>query len=195
MTENKSKKQYLECGKAVSTHGIKGNLRVESWCDSPSVLASIKTLYTKKSDSYTPHKVLKASVQKNMVLVNLEDVDTLEKAIVMKGTVFFAHRDELSKLLDNGGMFIADLLGLPVIDSETGFIYGTLSDVNNIGVHDIYVIKRPDEWGEIQPEAMIPAVKEFVVKIDTDSGIYIKPIEGFFEPLTLPSEKSEDKNS
>lgn len=193
MAQNKIKQQYLECGRAVSTHGVSGNLRVECWCDSASVLASLKTLYTKKADLYIPHKVIKSSVQKQMVLVNLSDVNTLEGAIAMKGTVLYADRNELSELLNAGDIFIADLIGLSVIDIDTGFVYGVLSDVKDIGVHDLYIISRPIEYKDIQPEAMIPAVEEFVKKIDMDEGIFIRPIDGFFEKL--PGESLPDGGS
>ena len=41
-------KQYLEVGKIVGTHGIKGEVRVEPWCDSPAFLSKFKTLYLKR---------------------------------------------------------------------------------------------------------------------------------------------------
>ena len=180
---NDKKQKYLECGKAASTHGVKGTVRAECWCDSPAVLASIKTIYTKKNDAYIPHKVLKASVQKQMVLLTIEDIDTLEKAISMKNTVLFADRDDLASILGKDTFFISDIIGLPVIDDDSGFVYGKLAHVQHIGLNDIYTIARPSEFREIQPEAMIPAVPEFVKKIDAENGIFIKPIEGFFEPL------------
>jgi 16S rRNA processing protein RimM len=188
------KEQYLECGKAVSTHGVKGTLRAECWCDSPAVLASIKTIYTKKNGAYIAHKAEKASVQKQMVLLTLDDIDTLEKAIAMKGTVLYADRDDLKAILGKDAFFISDIIGLPVIDVNSGFVYGKLTNVQHIGAHDIYTIARPAEFREIQPEAMIPAVPEFVKKIDIDSGIFIKPIEGFFEPLTPPDSDGGEKD-
>lgn len=180
MSLKQSKQPFLECGRAVSTHGVRGTLRVECWCDSPSVLAALKTVYRRKNGEFFPYKVEKASVQKQMVLLTLEGVDTLEQAIALKGAVFFAAREELSELTD--GVFIADLIGLPVIDADSGFVYGTLADVTSIGIHDVYTVRRPDEFREIQPEALLPAVAEYIKKVDTESGIYIRPIEGFFEP-------------
>ena len=72
-------------------------------------------------------------------------------------------------------MFIADLLGLPVIDAETGKEYGRLQDVMNRGASDIYVVDTP------AGERMMPAVKEFVKSIDIEKGIFVVPIEGMFD--------------
>ena len=73
-----AKQQYLECGKAVSTHGVRGTLRLESWCDTPETLARLRTLYRKTAAGFVPMKVRAASVQKNMVLVSFEELTTLE---------------------------------------------------------------------------------------------------------------------
>ena len=43
--------QYLEIGKVVSTHGLRGELRVDPWCDSPQFLCQFKTLYLKKGET------------------------------------------------------------------------------------------------------------------------------------------------
>ena len=44
-------KQFLEAGKIVGTHGVRGDLKVQSWCDSPEVLCDFDTLYL---DDKTP---------------------------------------------------------------------------------------------------------------------------------------------
>ena len=172
------KQKYLECGKAVSTHGVRGTLRLESYCDTPEKLARLRTLYRKDaSGEYIPMKVRAASVQKNMVLCTLEDIPTLDAAIPFKGTVFYADRADLK--LPKGQHFVADMLGLDVVDAETGEKYGTLAEVITPGGRDVYVVD--DVRGG---QFMIPAVKEFIRDVITDGegeGIYVKLIEGLRE--------------
>ncbi|MGN1346654.1 MAG: ribosome maturation factor RimM, partial [Eubacteriales bacterium] len=154
-----AKQNYLECGKAVSTHGVRGTLRLESYCDEPEVLAKLRRLYVKNSSGeYECRKVRAASVQKNMVLCTLEAVTTLEEAIRYKGTVFYADRADLK--LSDGAVFIADLLGLEVIDHASGETYGTLAEVISPGGRDVYVVN--DRNGG---SFMIPAVPEFIKSI------------------------------
>ena len=167
------KKQYLECGKIINTHGIAGAVKLESWCDSPEVLASLETVYFKKGETYEPVEVLRASVFKRFVLMTLEGVTDIDAAAALKETVVYANRDELP--IEEGQHFIADLVGLPVIDADSGREYGILDDVINTGASDIYVIKSEDG------EKMMPAVDEFVKEIDLERGIFVTPIEGMFD--------------
>jgi ribosomal 30S subunit maturation factor RimM len=44
--------QYLECGKIINTHGVKGDVKIDSWCDSPDILASLGNIYFKNESGY-----------------------------------------------------------------------------------------------------------------------------------------------
>lgn len=166
---------YLECAMAVNTHGVKGALKLENRCDTPKVLASLKTMYTKKGTEYTPLKVVHSSVQKNMVLTTFEGIDTLEAAIALRGTVFYAAREDFK--LRRGDYFIADLIGLPVYDEDSGEKIGKLVNVTTPGAHQVYVIEDGDG------SFMLPNVPEFVrrISLDEDEGIYVHLIEGMRE--------------
>ena len=171
------KQQYLECGRAVNTHGVRGALRVESYCDTPETLAKLKTVYLNRDGVFEPLKVVSSSVHKNSVLIYLEGIDTLEKAIVMKGTVLYADRSDF--MLKRGDVFIADLIGLPVIDTATGETVGTLDEVISPGGRDVYMVRNADG-----SRFMIPAVSEFIKEIRTEGdgeGIYVVLIEGMRE--------------
>jgi len=169
------KEKYLECGKIVGTHGVRGTVRLECYCDSPKVLAKLKTMYAKqKNGEYSPLKVKASSVQKNMVLCTYDGIDSLDAAIPLKGTLLYADRSDFK--LQKGDFFIADILGLPVIDFESAEIYGTLKEVFTPGVQDIYVVEEPDG-----STFMFPAVAEYLKKVETEgetAGIYVKLIEG-----------------
>ncbi len=170
-----AKQQYLECGKAVSTHGVRGTLRLESYCDTPDTLAKMRRLYVKKADgSFECMKVRASSIQKNMVLCSFESLTTLEAAIPYKGTVFYADRADFK--LDKSAVFVADMIGLDVLDAETGEKYGTLSDVISPAGRDVLVVE--DVRGG---SFMIPSVPEFVIRVETEgdsAAIFVKLIEG-----------------
>ena len=73
-------------------------------------------------------------------------------------------------------MLICDILGLPVIDKNTGKVYGKLTDVLQYTCQEVYEITC--ENGE---KVLIPNVPAFIAERDTESGIFITPIDGFFE--------------
>ena len=168
------KKEYLECGKICSAHGVRGVLKIEPWCDSPSVLVKLKEVYFFKGDTYVPYEVLGASSAAQFVLLTLNGIDSREGAQALKNTVIYAKREDIP--VPKGRVLIADMIGLDVIDADTGRVYGTLADVTDGVRHQIYTIKTKS--GD---EVLFPAVKEFLKEIDTERGVFIHVIPGCFE--------------
>ena len=84
------KKQYLEIGKIVNTHGIRGDIKVQPWCDSPDFLAEFDTLYRKDQ---SPIVITSAKVHKGCVLMHVEGVDTVEQAQALRGMTLYMNRD------------------------------------------------------------------------------------------------------
>ena len=168
------KQPYLECGKIINTHGVRGGLKVESYCDSPEVLASLPELFFFKNGNYEAKKVVKASVGAGRVLLYLAGVETLDDALLYKNKTLFAKREDLP--LAEGAHFVADLYGLPAIDADTGRVYGEIVSVDDMPSSEMYTIKTP-----AGKEVLFPAIAEFIDRVDTDTGVYIRPIPGFFE--------------
>ena len=83
-------------------------------------------------------------------------------------------RDREDFVIEEGAYFVADIIGLPVIDADSGRVYGRVKDVTDSPASRLYVIDTP------AGEVLLPGVKEFVKKVDTESGVYITPIPGFF---------------
>ncbi len=164
------KKKYLECAIIINTHGVRGDVKLESLCDSPSVLAGLKRAYLCDKGEYKEIKVLHASVFKSFVLATLDGIDDMDKAMALKGKTLYAAREDFK--LKKGDYFIVDLIGLPVIDQNNGRIYGEVTDIINRGASDIYVVKTASG------ERMMPAVKEFVKKVDLEKGIFVEVIPG-----------------
>lgn len=167
--------EYLECGKIINTHGIEGMLKLESWCDTPELLAGLEMIYFREGEEYVAVSIKRASVFKKFVLARIEGIEDIDAAEAMRGRVIYARREDIRAAIGEGGHFIADLIGLPVIDARDGRLYGNLLDVIKGGAADIYLVKTP------KGEKMMPAVSEFVEKIDLDNGIYVKPIQGMFD--------------
>ena len=168
------KQPYLECGKIINIHGVRGGLKAESYCDTPRVLSSLPQLFLKKNGNYEAYKVTRASVGAGKVLLYLAGVDTADDALLLKGRTLYAKREDLP--LAEGSHFIADLIGLPLTDADTGRVYGEIVSVDDMPSSQMYTVKTPK--GD---EVLFPAIPEFVVKVDTDTAVYVRPIPGFFE--------------
>lgn len=170
------KKRFLECGKIVATHGLRGDVKVLPWCDGPEALLAFDTLYLDGGN--TPLSVEKSRVAKGTVLVKFKGYDSPEAVQPLRGRVLYLDREQ--DTLEEGQYYIQDLLGLSVADADTGAVYGTLRDVTETGANDVYHIAFPD--GKTR---LIPAIPQVVTEIDIDGGrMLIRPLEGLFDDDT-----------
>jgi 16S rRNA processing protein RimM len=77
-------KKYIECGKIINTHGCKGGLKVEPWCNSPEDFIALKKIYVKNKNDFLQYTVVKASVFKQFVILELKEIDDMDTAIALK---------------------------------------------------------------------------------------------------------------
>lgn len=165
------KKQFLEAGRIIGTHGVHGEVRVQPWCDSPEFLSQFKTLYY--DEGKTPVRV-KSRPHKNMALITIEGVSTVQDAAALRGRMLYLNREDAH--LKRGSYFIRDLIGLRVVDADSGEEYGTLTDVIETGANDVYSVRTP------KGEVLIPAVPSVILETDVDGGVMrIRAIKGMFD--------------
>lgn len=168
-------KKYLEVGIVQNVHGVVGDMAVLCLCDSTDVFKSLKKVYIENGGTYTEHFLTRNTrLREGVMLLHIEGFDSRETAATLKGISLFADRCDLPTP-ENGSYFIADLLGLSVIDADCGRIYGKITDVQSYGASDIYEITSDDG-----KKYLFPAVPEFIEKTELDSGLYVRPIEGMF---------------
>lgn len=164
---------YLEAGKIATAHGVRGDLRVESWCDSPKVLAELKHIYIGKEKK--PYRVQQGGVHRGMALLHLEGVEDRDAALALKDRVIYAARAELP--LAEGAYFVADMLGAAVIDADTGHIYGKITDLIEGAASLLYEVS-----GE-RGSALLPAIPQFVVRSEPGKALYVRVIEGLLDEI------------
>ena len=158
-------KEYLDCGRIVNTHGVRGEVRIVPWADSPDFLCRFSTLYIDGA----PRRVLSSRVHKGSVIAKLDGVDTVEAAMLLRDKTVQIRRADAR--LRSGAFFLADIIGLKVVD-ETGRALGTLKEVLSPSVQQVYVI-------EGEREILIPAVPEFILETNIAGGyIKVRLIEG-----------------
>ena len=166
------KKEFLEAGKIVTTHGIRGEVKIMPYTDSPELLAEFDRLFIGKE--HTEAIIERSRVFKNTVIANIEGIDTPEAAEKLRNKVLYMHRDDLE--LDDDTYFIQDLIGIEVRDADTDKVYGKIIDVMQTGANYVYVIKGDDR------EYLVPAIADVVVSTDIDGNIMtIRPLDGLFD--------------
>lgn len=165
-------KQFLEIGKIVSVFGIKGEVKVQPWCDSGEFLCEFDTLYRKSGDIV---EIEHSRVSKNVVVMKIKGVDTVEDAQKMRNHILYMDRNDVE--LEEGSYFVQDLIGLEVVDADNGTVYGKLTDVSQTGANDVYHVETAE--GKL---LLVPAIPEVIVETDTQGEtMKIRPLDGLFE--------------
>lgn len=156
------KLQFIEAGEIVTTHGVRGEVKVLSWLDSVEDLCDFQRCRIAGKD-YT---IENCRVQKTCNLVKLSGVDTMEAAQAMRGKVVELYREDI----DDEVIFAAELIGVEVY--ADGQCIGKISDVMDYPGNSVYVVKGDHEY-------MIPAVNQFILSTDLDGNrMDVKLIEG-----------------
>ncbi len=166
-------KAFLETGKITGTHGVRGEMRVHPWCDSPEFLTEFKRLYLDdKGEKYID--VVRSRAHGNMVIMKVQGVDTIEAAEKLRNKVVYISREDAE--LDDGAYFVQDIIDCTVIDADTAMQYGVLTDVSQTGANDVWHVAT--EKGEV----LIPAIPDVVQDIDIEKGVItIRPLKGLFD--------------
>lgn len=165
-------KERLEVGQIVNTFGIKGFVKVYPYVDDIKRFDNLKTIYLKSKNKENKFEIEEAKYQKNMVLLKLKGIDTIEQAEILRNSYIEIERKDAVKL-EEGQYFIADLLGLDVY-IDTGEKLGTLDDIYNTGSSDIFVVKN-----KLGKQFLLPYIDEVVKNIDLEKGkITVHLIDG-----------------
>ena len=156
------KLQYVEAGEIVTTHGVRGEVKVLCWLDDPEMLCEFDRCRIDGRD-YTMDQV---RVQKTCNLVKLHGVDTMEAAQAMRGKILELYREDI----DDEVIFAAELIGVEVF--ANGKSIGKIREVLDYPGNSVYVVRGEHEY-------MIPAVKQFILHTDVNANeMQVKLIEG-----------------
>ena len=153
---------FIEAGEIVTTHGVRGEMKVLPWVDSPEMLRSVKRVRI----AGTEYKIESCRVQKTCNLLKLQGIDTMEAAQAMRGKTVELFREDLDENL----IFAAELTGMRVVCD--GRDIGEIAEVLDYPGNKVYVVQGEYEY-------LIPAVKQYVLDTNLEQNVMqVKLIEG-----------------
>lgn len=156
------KLRFLEAGEIVTTHGVRGEMKVLPWADGPDFLCGFQRVRVGGAD----YKVVSCRVQKTCNLLKLAGVDTMEAAQALRGRTVEVYREDAPE----GLIFAAELIGMEVV--AVGETIGKITDVLDYPGNKVYVVTGEHEY-------LIPAVGAFVLSTDLDANVMqVNVIEG-----------------
>lgn len=157
-------------GAIAGAYGVRGELRLKSFCATPEDIEDYNPLITADGRSFT---VAILRPIKNGFAARIAEVATKEQADALRGVELFTTRDKLPALPDDE-FYHADLIGLSVFDTG-GTLIGTVKTVQNHGADDLLEVQLTGG----SATALIPFTRAAVPTVDLASGrIIVDPPEG-----------------
>ena len=156
------KLQFIKAGEIVTTHGVRGEVKVLCWLDDPEMLCDFDRCRIGGKE----YKMEQVRVQKTCNLVKISGIDTMEAAQLMRGKIIELYREDI----DDEIIFADELIGVEVYAQD--HCIGKITDVLDYPGNSVYVVKGEKSY-------MIPAVKAFILNTDVDGNrMDVKLLEG-----------------
>ena len=153
---------FIEAGEIVNTHGVRGEIKMLPWLDSPEDMRG----FTRCRIGGKDYAITACRVQNTCDLLKLEGVDTVEAAQALRGKTVTLYREDM----DEDVIFAGDLIGMEVFSQAERI--GELTQVLDYPGNQVYVVKGEKEY-------MLPAVQEFILSTDLDGNrMEVKLLEG-----------------
>ena len=154
--------KYLEIGQIVNTFGIKGMVKIKPFTDDIKRFDKLETIYIETKKIKKEYKIEEIKYHKNMVLMKLEGINTIEEAERLRQSYLLVDREK-EEPLEEGVYYIVDLIGLEVYTDE-GKLLGKVDDIYNTGSNDIYVVK--DELGK---QILLPGIPDVLKDVNLET--------------------------
>ena len=152
---------FIEIGKVVNTHALKGEIKIQPWCDDPALFDELEYINIGGKE----YEIERTRLHKNLVIAKLFDVDSIEAAEALKNSVIEVERSELGELPE-GVYYICDLIGCRV-ENDSGVYLGKIKDV--------YSLNDTKSGREI----LIPVLPETIISVNTaDKIVKVKLLKG-----------------
>ena len=167
------KKEYIEVGRIIGARGLRGELKVEHWCDNPTAFFKIGSYFIDEGKEKLD--IVSFREYKTIILINIRGMTHKDYAKSLVGKTIYAKRSDIE--VANDRYLIQDLIGMKVLNVDTNQIYGTVQDVIKTGANDVYAIKNDDG-----KEYFIPVIDDVIKNISLETNhIAIKPMQGLFD--------------
>ena len=150
------KDDLLEIGKIVNTHGIRGEVKIQPWCDEPELFDELEYLFI-EGEKYN---IVRNRFHKTCQIVQLENVNSIDDAERFKNQIVYINREGLT------------------VKEQNGRILGVVDEIIKTGSNDVYSLK--DTFNK--KPVLIPVIEGVVLETNIDGGyIVVKLPKGLID--------------
>jgi len=169
----------IPIAKILTTHGIKGELKISPLVSYSEILFQIKKFYlTKNKKNPLEIETIRKGPGYNIFLVKFKDID-FEKAQTLTKQTLYIDLEELPAL-EEDEFYYYQIIGFKVKDKDN-FLWGEVKEIMPMGEYELILVKNQNGI-----EFYIPLIKEYVEEIDFQSKIIlVKDIKDLVESQRL----------
>lgn len=165
----------FQVGIITSTHGVKGEVKVYPTTDDVKRFKKLKDIILDTGKEHVALELESVKFFKQMVILKFKGIDSLNDVEKFRQKSLYVTRANAVRLRKDE-YFIADLIGLKVIDEENKEL-GTLEDVMVTGANDVYVISLLNG-----KELLLPAIKQCILNVDMENQcMQVHVLDGLIE--------------
>jgi 16S rRNA processing protein RimM len=166
ISKNSDDFEFIETGRVVKTQGLRGEVRVHSSTDFPEIRYAVGNSLKLFRDGKPTLDVVVRSYrrQKNLDIVGFAGYDSINNVEEFVGGALKIAKSDQHEL-DDDEFYYHEIVGLKIVDEESGELLGTVSDVMNLGSNDVWTVKRRGA-----KDFMLPFIESVVKKVDVKKG-------------------------
>jgi len=167
--------RVIKIAKVTGAQGIKGLLRIDSYCDDIELFKRASEIILKSSDGLESSLEIKGvRKQGKHTLLDINGIDDRNRAEKLIGSTLYCRKDILPPL-EEGEYYWVDLIGIDVYSVEDIFL-GSLSSIMPTPGNDVFVIRHNEK------EILIPAIASVIQDVDLNKNrMFVKLLEGIGE--------------
>ncbi|MCJ7833733.1 MAG: ribosome maturation factor RimM [Deltaproteobacteria bacterium] len=152
------KSDFLVIGKVAKPHGLRGQVKVQSYASSYESFFAGSKVYLSIGEEMRELVLSEVKVRTRSLLLNFQGVDNRQQAEGISGSSLYIKKKDL-KALPEGEYYWYQLIGSRVYNDQGRFL-GIMEEIFPTPAHDIWVIR------DGKKELLLPAVEDFVVSVN-----------------------------
>jgi 16S rRNA processing protein RimM len=161
-SSEKGEPEFLAVGQLRRPHGVRGEIYLSTWTDFPERLKRGVEVFA--GPQHRSLRIRSSRRAGNELLLAFEEFTTPEQVGQLSNLVLFVPGAALPAL-PSDEYYLHQLLGIQVVNVETGEVLGRIVEIIETGANDVYVVRPP-----AQPDFLVPGVPQFVEEIDFEKA-------------------------
>ena len=158
----------------VGTHGLNGGLKLKLDNPQSQTLSEIERIFLQQGGAFNEYRLLRTARAGRGVLLQLEGIDTIDAAQLLRGAAVMVAREDLPKL-PAGEFYYYEIIGFTVV-LEDGRKAGRLEETFSNGAQDVIVVRDGSS------ELLIPVTENTIRSIDyANRSLTVAAPPGLFE--------------